>query len=171
MHVKRRRKRIDSSTAPPVPGATSANAMWAVNFQFDSTTDERPIKIGSIVDEHTRECLGGLLERSITAEVPASELNRIAYLRGASPAVLRRTAAATSRADWNGSPCVPPGITWAVAIRNRWRSRLVPAGEHTPSRSPRSISTGERTARIRSGSAAATERLNVDHIRCGRARR
>jgi hypothetical protein len=28
--------------------------VWAVDFQFDVTTDGRPIKIVSIVDEHTR---------------------------------------------------------------------------------------------------------------------
>ena len=27
--------------------------MWAVDFQFDSTTDGRPINIVSIIDEHT----------------------------------------------------------------------------------------------------------------------
>jgi hypothetical protein len=31
--------------------------VWAVDFQFDATTDDRPIKIVSIIDEHTRECL------------------------------------------------------------------------------------------------------------------
>ena len=39
------------------------NRVWAVDFQFDATTDGRPIKIVSIIDEHTRECLGGLVER------------------------------------------------------------------------------------------------------------
>jgi putative transposase len=38
--------------------------VWAVDFQFDATTDSRPIKIMSIIDEHTRECLGGLVERA-----------------------------------------------------------------------------------------------------------
>ncbi len=32
------------------------------------STDGRPVKIVSIVDEHTRECLGGLVERSVTAD-------------------------------------------------------------------------------------------------------
>jgi hypothetical protein len=36
--------------------------VWAVDFQFDSTTDGRHIKIVSIIDEHTRECLSGLLD-------------------------------------------------------------------------------------------------------------
>ncbi len=37
--------------------------MRAVDFQFDADEQGRPIKICSIVDEHTRECIGGLVER------------------------------------------------------------------------------------------------------------
>ncbi len=48
---------------------------WAVDFQFDATTDGRPIKIVFIVDEHTRECLGGLVERSVTGEDLIDELS------------------------------------------------------------------------------------------------
>ena len=36
--------------------ADAPNRVWAVDFQFDSTTNGRPVKIVSIVDEHTREC-------------------------------------------------------------------------------------------------------------------
>jgi putative transposase len=46
--------------------ADAPNRVCAVDFQFDSITDARPIKIVSIIDEHTRECLGGMVERSIT---------------------------------------------------------------------------------------------------------
>ena len=63
--------------------------MWATDFQFDATTDGRPIKIVSVVDEHTREYLGGLVERSITGEDLIAELDRVAADRGAYPAVLR----------------------------------------------------------------------------------
>ena len=49
-----------------------------MDFQFDSTTDGRPVKIVSVVDEHTRECLGGLVERSITGDRLIDELDRIA---------------------------------------------------------------------------------------------
>jgi len=38
-----------------------------VDFQFDATTDGRPIKIVSIVDEHTRESVGGLVDRLLPA--------------------------------------------------------------------------------------------------------
>ena len=60
-----------------------------MDFQFDVTTDGRPIKIVSIVDEHTRECLGGMVDRSITGEHLIAELDRLAAERGAFPAVLR----------------------------------------------------------------------------------
>jgi putative transposase len=63
---RRRRKRLGASTAPGLPTAGAPNRVWAVDFQFDATTDGRPVKIVSIIDEHTRECLGGLVERSIT---------------------------------------------------------------------------------------------------------
>ena len=62
--------------------------VWAVDFQFDATTDGRPIKIVSIVDEHTRECLGGLVDRNITSDDLIAELDRLAVDRGY-PAVLR----------------------------------------------------------------------------------
>jgi putative transposase len=81
--VRRRRKRTGSSTHPPVHAADAPNAVWATDFQYDSTTDgQRPIKIFSAVDEHTRECLGGMVERSITVERLAAELDRIVAEQG-----------------------------------------------------------------------------------------
>jgi putative transposase len=38
---RRRRKRRGSSTAPPTVTAGAPNRVWAVDFQFDSTTDGR----------------------------------------------------------------------------------------------------------------------------------
>jgi len=79
--------------------------VWAVDFQFDATTDGRPIKIVSIVDEHTRECLGGLVERNITGRHLIDELDRLAVGRGY-PAVLRcdngPELACAAMADWAG---------------------------------------------------------------------
>jgi len=47
--------------------------VWAVDFQFDATADGRPIKIASIIDEHTRECQGGL----VTATSACTSSHRI----------------------------------------------------------------------------------------------
>lgn len=132
VHVKRHRKRVGSSTVPPMPTATSANKVWAIDFQFDSTTDGRPIKILSVVDEHTRECLGGLVERSITAEKLAAELNRIARTRASAPAVLRLDNGpemiATALAAWAGTQTgmlfIPPGEPWKNPFIESFNSRL-----------------------------------------------
>ena len=61
---------------PHPPKADAPNKVWAVEFQFDATTDGRPIKIATIVDEHTRECLGGLAERNITGDDLVDALDR-----------------------------------------------------------------------------------------------
>jgi hypothetical protein len=55
---RRRRKHHGSSAAPNTVVADAPNRVRAVNFQFDATPDARPIKLVSIIDEHTRECLG-----------------------------------------------------------------------------------------------------------------
>ena len=84
--------------------ADAPNRVWAVDFQFDSTTDGRPIKIVSIVDEHTRECLGGMVERSITGEHLIGEMDRLIAERGISPAMLRCDTGpelvCSAMADW-----------------------------------------------------------------------
>jgi putative transposase len=79
---RRKRKRHGTSTASPTVLACAPDRVWAVDFQFDVTTDGRPIKIVSIIDEYTRECLGGMVERSITGEHLAEELDRVAAGRG-----------------------------------------------------------------------------------------
>jgi putative transposase len=103
----------------------------AVDFQFDATTDGRPIKIVSIVDEHTRECLGGLVERSITAETLIGELDRLAAQRGY-PAVLRcdngPELACAAIADWAcgrvGLSFIPPGEPWRNGYIESFNSRI-----------------------------------------------
>jgi Integrase core domain len=91
--------------------------VWAVDFQFDVTADGRSVKIVSIIDEHTRECLGGMVERSVTGEHLIAELDRLAAQRGTFPAVLRcdnaPELACSAMADWAagqvGLHFIPPG--------------------------------------------------------------
>ena len=130
--VRKRRKRAGASTAGPVVVADAANTVWALDFQFDSTTDGRPIKILSVVDEHTRECLGGLVERSITAEALATELDRIAWTRGTTPEVVRLDNGpemiAHATAAWAGAQVgmlfIPPGEPWRNGYIESFNGRL-----------------------------------------------
>ena len=130
--VPRRRKRAGSSTHLPVPTAEAPNVVWAIDFQYDSTTDGRPIKILSAVDEHTRECLGGLVERSVTAERLANELDVIVADRGVAPRVLRLDNGpemiAAALAEWAGTRTgmlfIPPGEPWRNPFIESFNGRL-----------------------------------------------
>jgi transposase InsO family protein len=107
---QRRRKRVGSSTIE-APATVARNVVWAVDFPFDSDEQGRPIKICSIVDEHTRECIGGLVDRSITAEKLTAHLEDLVAVRGA-PAVLRSDNRpdfiSEAIADWAGTR---PGLS------------------------------------------------------------
>ena len=72
--------------------AGGAERGWAVDFPFDADEQGRPIKICSIVDEHTGECIGGLVDRSITADRLTAHLEDLAAQRGdpASNVIARR---------------------------------------------------------------------------------
>ncbi len=56
-----------------------------------------PIKIPTIVDQQTREGLGGRVERSITGVDLIAEVDHIAAVGGTSPTVLRCDGAAMRR--------------------------------------------------------------------------
>src|SRR6476620_10948372 len=80
---------LDQSSCPPRVAADSPKVVWALDFQFDSTIDGKAIRIASMVDEHTRESLLDLVERSITAERLVAELERVFAVAGGPPQVLR----------------------------------------------------------------------------------
>lgn len=127
---RRRRKRVGSSTAD-APAATEANMVWAVDFQFAADEQGRAIKICSIVDEHTRECIGGIVDRSITADRLTAHLEDLVGQRGA-PAVLRSDNGpefiSEAMADWAGTRTglfyIPPGSPWHNGYVESFNSRL-----------------------------------------------
>jgi transposase InsO family protein len=82
------RKRAGVSSIPPVE-ADAPKVVWAIDFQFDSTVDGKAVKIALMIDEHTRESLLNLEERSITAERLVAELERVLAAAGGTPQVLR----------------------------------------------------------------------------------
>ena len=127
---RRRRKRVGVSTAD-APAAVAPDVVWAVDFQFDADEQGRPIKICSIVDEHTRECLGGLVDRSITASKLIDQLDELVAERGY-PAVLRcdnePEFISEAMADWAGTRTglsyIPPGSPWCNGYVESFNARL-----------------------------------------------
>ena len=129
---QRRRRKRHGATTVGAPAADAPDRVWAVDFQFDTTSDGRPIKIVSILDEHTRECLGGLVERSVTGTDLIGELDRVAARRGTYPAVLRCDngpelvcAAMTQWAAGRvGLHFIPPGQPWRNGYVESFNARV-----------------------------------------------
>lgn len=175
MPQRRRRKRVSLSSTGTAPAADAPNRVWAV-FQFDATTDGRPVKILSVVDEHTRECLGGLVERSITGEDLIDELDRLTATRDY-PAVLRCdngpelgcTAMADRTGERLGLCFIPPSETGATATSSRSTagSRPMPEHHHLLVPGPRSGRDQRRERRLQPPPAAQCSRLPAaSGLRC-----
>ena len=130
----RKRKKPHRGIGAPV-GAMSPiapNALWALDFQFDTTDDNRTIKLLNIVDEFTRECPAIVVERSIDADLVVATLDRLALTRGA-PAFVRfdngPEFVAHAVADWCrfngvGSIFIDPGSPWQNAWIESFNGRL-----------------------------------------------
>ena len=132
MPQRRRRKRHGTSTVPDPVTRMHPTGCGRWISSSTSTTDGRPIKIVSIVDEHTRECLGGMVERNITGEHLIGELDRLAAERDTFPAVLRcdngPELACSAMADWAagqvGLHFIPPGEPWRNGYVESFNSRI-----------------------------------------------
>jgi transposase InsO family protein len=89
---KRKRQRLGTSTCPADRlRAERSNHVWALDFQFDQTADGRILKLLNIVDEHSREELGGLVERRIDADRTVAALEDIVTKKGETPEFIRAT--------------------------------------------------------------------------------
>ncbi len=89
-HRKLKRQRLGTSTYPADRlRSTRPNHVWGLDFQFDQTSDGRILKLLNIVDEHSREELGGLVERRIDADRTVAALEDLVKQRGGAPAFIR----------------------------------------------------------------------------------
>ena len=127
-----KRRRLGQSAVPAQRlRAEHPNQVWALDFMFDTTSDGRPFKVLSMCDEFTRESVGGLLGRSITADAVVDELDRLRLTRGA-PEFIRcdngPEFVAQAIRDWctlSGSRTsyIDPGSPWQNAYVESFNSR------------------------------------------------
>ena len=126
-----RRKRLGISTGELLAMADALNRVRAVDFQFGATADGQSIKIVSIVDEHTRACLGSLVERLITGEALIEKLDLLAIERGYL-AVLRSgngpEFACAALREWAGERIglapIPSGGPWRNGYVELFNGRI-----------------------------------------------
>lgn len=81
--VRRRggRKRA-LGTRAPMAILQDANLRWSIDFVMDTLVSGRRFRILTMVDDFTRECLGLVVDTSLTGQRVARELDRIAEIRG-----------------------------------------------------------------------------------------
>lgn len=80
---QRKRRRLGhSANACTRRRAERMNQVWTYDFVLDRTEDGKRLKLLTVVDEYTRECLAIEVARSITAEVVIATLERIVAERG-----------------------------------------------------------------------------------------
>jgi putative transposase len=129
--VRSPRKRAGLSSILTV-AADAPKVVWAIDFQFDSTTDGKAVKIASMIDEHTRESLLNIVERSITAERLITELENVFAAVDGPPQVLRMdngrelvSQALQQFCDGKvGISYIPPGTPWNNGYIESFNNRL-----------------------------------------------
>ena len=106
--------------------------MWAIDFQFDSTVDGKAIKIASAVDEHTKQSVLTIVERSIDAPRLVCELQKAFAATGGPPQVLRMDNGPEFISQTLRGFCVgrvgldyiPPGTPWNNGTAESFNSRM-----------------------------------------------
>jgi putative transposase len=130
----RKRLRLGDSTVPAKRlRAERANHVWALDFQFDTTTDGRTLKLLHVVDEHTREALAIRVARSIDADHAVRVLEEIVRDRGTAPELVRMDngpeMTANAVRDWcrlggAGRSFIEPGSPWQNPFVESFGSRV-----------------------------------------------
>jgi putative transposase len=131
---RRKRQRLGTSTAPAGwLRAKRPNHVWALDFQFDTTTDGRVLKLLHVVDEHTREALAIQVERRIDSDHTVRVLDRIVTGQGRRPELVRMDngpeLTANALRDWcrferAGTSYIEPGSPWENPFVESFGSRV-----------------------------------------------
>jgi putative transposase len=113
--------------------ATHPNHVWAIDYQFDQTTNFKTLKLLNITDEFTKEALAITVARSITSDATVDVLEGIVQERGAAPEFLRMDngteLTANALRDWcrfsgSGSVYIEPGSPWENPFIESFNGKL-----------------------------------------------
>jgi putative transposase len=131
---RRKRQRLGTSTTPTDRlAAEHPDHVWALDYQFDQTTDGRILKLLNVVDEHTREALTITVERRIDADATVAVLDRLVAERQTAPRFIRcdngPELTANALRDWcrftgAGTSYIEPGSPWQNPFVESFGGRL-----------------------------------------------
>ena len=103
------------------------NALWVLDFQFDTAEDNRTLKLLNIVDEFTRECPAIVVERTVDADRVVAALDRLVVERGAfdnCPEFVAQAVADWCRFNGVGSIFIDPRSPWQNVWIDSFNGRL-----------------------------------------------
>ena len=129
--VESRKRRPRSARRAPVQAAYPGH-VWSWDFIFDRTTDGRPVKMLTVVDEYTRQCLVIHPARSITSDQVLDTLQALVEAWGA-PAFMRSDNGSEFIArliqDWCATAdiqtlYIEPGSPWQNGVIESFHSRF-----------------------------------------------
>jgi transposase InsO family protein len=131
---RHKRRRLGTSSTPADRlSASYPNHVWALDYQFDVTSNGRILKVLNITDEFTRQSLSGLVANSIDADETVATLDKIVAQRGGPPTFIRcdngPELTANALRDWcrfsgAGTSYIEPGSPWQNPWVESYGSRL-----------------------------------------------
>lgn len=86
---RKKRKKTPEHLREVVPTPAAPNICWSMDFVSDVLIDGRAIRVLTVVDDATRECVGLEAAHSFTGNRLAETLDRLALRRGSYPSYLR----------------------------------------------------------------------------------
>jgi transposase InsO family protein len=93
---KRRRLRLNDGSCIRLR-PTHRNHVWSYDFVIERTSDGRPIRMLTIVDEHARECLAIDVAKKLTSEDILERLSDLFVRRGGpEPGAVARAVSASA---------------------------------------------------------------------------
>jgi len=130
----KKRYRMGTSTVPATRlRAAHPDHVWALDFQFDQTTDLRTLKILNVCDEFTREALAIEVSRCIDSDHTIAVLERIVDSTGRRPQHLRMDngpeLTANGLRDWcrfskTEMSFIEPGSPWQNPFVESFNGKL-----------------------------------------------
>jgi putative transposase len=127
---RRKRKRLRERHVPPI--ATRPREVLTYSFIEDSASDGRKLKILTVVDEFTRECLAILVARSIRSAQVIRVLAQV-FAREGAPAFIRSdngpefialAVCAWIKSRGANTYHIDPGSPWQNAYEESFHSRF-----------------------------------------------
>ena len=109
---KRRPRKARAKPQPGImPKASAANQIWTYDFVFDEAVSGRKLKMLTLIDEYTRECLAVEVDTSITSLKVRQILERVCLHRGFPKAIRSDNGSefiGRSVGDWLTSKAIEP---------------------------------------------------------------